>query len=52
VTGQGIRQIIDIGTRIPTAPNTREIARQVSPSVRAAYIDNDPIVAAHAGTPS
>ena len=46
---QGIRQIIDVGTGIPTSPNTHEIAHSVSPDVRVAYIDNDPIVATHAG---
>lgn len=45
----GIRQIIDIGTGIPTSPNTHEIAHAISPDVRIAYIDNDPIVATHAG---
>ncbi|WP_225849452.1 SAM-dependent methyltransferase [Streptomyces sp. HPF1205] len=44
----GVRQIIDIGTGIPTSPNTHEIAHAVSPDVRVAYIDNDPIVARHA----
>jgi hypothetical protein len=48
VADAGIRQIIDIGTGIPTSPNTHEIAQSVSPDVRVAYIDNDPIVAAHA----
>ncbi len=45
----GIRQIIDIGTGIPTSPNTHEVARESSPDVRVAYVDNDPIVATHAG---
>ncbi|MBZ6478163.1 SAM-dependent methyltransferase [Streptomyces griseocarneus] len=45
----GIRQIIDIGTGIPTSPNTHEVAREIDPGVRVAYIDNDPIVATHAG---
>jgi hypothetical protein len=45
----GVRQIIDIGTGIPTSPNTHEIAHAIDPSVRVAYIDNDPIVATHAG---
>ncbi|MCL2729412.1 MAG: SAM-dependent methyltransferase [Actinomycetia bacterium] len=45
----GVRQIIDIGTGIPTSPNTHEIAHAISPDVRVAYIDNDPIVATHAG---
>lgn len=45
----GIRQIIDIGTGIPTSPNTHEVAREVADGVRVAYVDNDPIVATHAG---
>ncbi|KJY41323.1 hypothetical protein VR41_13130 [Streptomyces sp. NRRL B-1568] len=45
----GIRQIIDIGTGIPTSPNTHEVAREAAPGVRVAYVDNDPIVATHAG---
>ncbi|MFI1094244.1 SAM-dependent methyltransferase [Streptomyces sp. NPDC020917] len=45
----GVRQIIDIGTGIPTSPNTHEIAHSISPDVRVAYVDNDPIVATHAG---
>jgi S-adenosyl methyltransferase len=45
----GVRQFIDIGTGIPTAPNTHQVAQGVSPDVRVAYVDNDPIVATHAG---
>jgi len=45
----GVRQIIDIGTGIPTSPNTHEVAHAVSKDVRVAYVDNDPIVATHAG---
>ncbi|MFH8788047.1 SAM-dependent methyltransferase [Streptomyces roseoverticillatus] len=45
----GVRQIIDIGTGIPTSPNTHEVAREIAPDVRVAYVDNDPIVATHAG---
>lgn len=45
----GIRQIIDIGTGIPTSPNTHEVAREVAPDTRVVYVDNDPIVATHAG---
>lgn len=45
----GIRQIIDIGTGIPTSPNTHEVAQGLSADVRVAYVDNDPIVATHAG---
>ena len=44
----GIRQFLDIGTGIPTAPNTHEIAQTVSPDCRVVYVDNDPIVLAHA----
>ena len=49
VREHGIRQIIDIGTGIPTLPNTHELARSEAPDVRVAYVDNDPIVATHAG---
>ncbi|MGK5533533.1 SAM-dependent methyltransferase [Streptomyces sp. URMC 129] len=49
VTRRGIRQIIDVGTGIPTSPNTHEVARSVDPDVRVAYVDNDPIVSAYAG---
>ncbi|WP_329138074.1 SAM-dependent methyltransferase [Streptomyces sp. NBC_01476] len=49
LTESGIRQFIDIGTGIPTSPNTHEIAQSVAPDARVAYIDNDPIVATHAG---
>jgi hypothetical protein len=45
----GIRQIIDIGTGIPAAPNTHQVAHRVSPDIRVAYVDNDPIVATYAG---
>ncbi|MCQ4082428.1 SAM-dependent methyltransferase [Streptomyces sp. RB6PN25] len=48
VANQGIDQIIDIGTGIPTSPNTHEVARKVSPGACVAYVDNDPIVATHA----
>ncbi|MEU6114552.1 SAM-dependent methyltransferase [Streptomyces sp. NPDC047117] len=49
VVSDGIRQIIDIGTGIPTSPNTHEVARQIAQDVRVAYVDNDPIVATYAG---
>jgi hypothetical protein len=45
----GIRQFIDIGTGIPTSPNTHEVAQSVVPDARVVYVDNDPIVATHAG---
>ncbi len=44
----GIRQIIDVGTGIPAAGNVHEVAAQVAPGTRVAYIDNDPIVHVHA----
>lgn len=44
---QGIRQFIDIGSGLPTAGSTHEIARQVIPSARVVYIDIDPVVLAH-----
>ncbi|GAB1339446.1 SAM-dependent methyltransferase [Streptomyces sp. E-15] len=47
VVGSGVRQILDIGTGLPTSPNVHEVAQQVAPDVRVAYVDNDPIVAAH-----
>ncbi|MFF7652247.1 SAM-dependent methyltransferase [Streptomyces sp. NPDC007983] len=48
VVASGVRQIIDLGTGIPTSPNTHEVAREIAPETRVVYIDNDPIVAAHA----
>jgi hypothetical protein len=44
----GIRQIIDIGTGIPTAGNVHEVAGGVAPGTRVVYVDNDPIVHVHA----
>jgi len=49
VVGSGVRQILDIGTGLPTPPNVHETAQEVAPDVRVAYVDNDPIVNAHAG---
>jgi hypothetical protein len=43
----GVRQILDVGTGLPTAPNVHQIARAVAPGTRVAYVDNDPIVSAH-----
>jgi S-adenosyl methyltransferase len=40
----GVRQFVDIGTGIPSAGNVHEVAGQVAPGARVAYIDNDPIV--------
>jgi hypothetical protein len=44
----GIRQFLDIGTGIPTAGNTHEVAQEAAPDSRVVYVDNDPIVLAHA----
>ncbi len=44
----GIRQFLDIGTGIPSAGNTHEVAQGVAPESRIVYVDNDPIVLAHA----
>ncbi len=45
---RGIRQFLDIGTGIPTANNTHEVAQSVAPECRIVYVDNDPVVLAHA----
>jgi SAM-dependent methyltransferase len=44
----GVRQFLDIGTGIPAADNTHEVAQDVAPECRVVYVDNDPIVLAHA----
>ncbi|MFC4494406.1 SAM-dependent methyltransferase [Streptomyces ovatisporus] len=44
----GIRQFLDIGTGLPTADNTHEVAQRVAPESRVVYVDNDPIVLVHA----
>ena len=44
----GIRQFLDIGTGLPTENNTHEAAQSVAPDSRVVYVDNDPIVMAHA----
>jgi SAM-dependent methyltransferase len=48
VAAGGVRQFIDIGAGLPTAVNTHDIAREVDPGARVAYVDNDPIVISHA----
>ncbi|MFF8954516.1 SAM-dependent methyltransferase [Streptomyces sp. NPDC014894] len=45
---RGIRQFLDIGTGLPTAENTHEVAQRIAPDSRVVYVDNDPIVLAHA----
>jgi O-methyltransferase involved in polyketide biosynthesis len=44
----GIRQFLDLGTGIPTSPNVHEIAQATASDTRVVYVDNDPIVLAHA----
>jgi len=44
----GIRQFLDIGTGLPTADNTHQIAQQVAPESKVVYVDNDPLVLVHA----
>ena len=44
----GIRQFLDIGTGIPAANNTHEVAQRDAPESRVVYVDNDPVVLAHA----
>jgi S-adenosyl methyltransferase len=46
----GISQFLDIGTGLPTASNTHEVAQAAVPGARIVYVDNDPIVLAHART--
>lgn len=53
---EGITQFLDIGTGLPSADNTHEVAQRVAPDARVVYVDNDPLVLAHAqallvGTP-
>ncbi|ADP79975.1 SAM-dependent methyltransferase [Pseudofrankia inefficax] len=45
---RGIRQFLDIGTGVPSADNTHEVAQRAAPDARVVYADNDPIVLAHA----
>ncbi|MDP9794507.1 hypothetical protein J2S43_003019 [Catenuloplanes nepalensis] len=44
----GIRQFLDIGTGLPTMENTHEVAQRAVPDARIVYVDNDPLVLAHA----
>jgi len=48
VTEAGIRQFLDIGTGLPSADNTHQVAQRAAPESRVVYVDNDPIVLAHA----
>jgi S-adenosyl methyltransferase len=44
----GIRQFLDVGTGLPTANNTHQVAQRIAPTARVVYVDNDPLVLAHA----
>jgi S-adenosyl methyltransferase len=44
----GIRQFLDIGTGLPTTNSVHEVAQRIAPSSRVVYVDNDPLVLAHA----
>lgn len=47
IAEQGIDQFLDIGSGLPTAQNTHEVAQEVNPDAKVVYVDNDPIVLAH-----
>ena len=44
----GVRQFLDIGTGLPSANNTHEVAQRIAPESRIVYVDNDPLVLVHA----
>ena len=44
----GVRQFLDVGTGLPTADNTHQVAQRAAPTSRIVYVDNDPLVLAHA----
>jgi hypothetical protein len=48
VDNLGLRQFLDIGTGLPTADNTHEVAQRIAPDARIVYVDNDPLVLVHA----
>ena len=48
VAESGVRQFLDIGTGLPTADNTHQVAQRVTPDARVVYVDNDPLVMVHA----
>jgi hypothetical protein len=48
VTEAGIRQFLDVGTGLPTANNTHQVAQSIAPESRIVYVDNDPLVLVHA----
>jgi hypothetical protein len=44
----GTRQLLDIGSGLPTAENVHEIAQRIAPATKVVYLDNDPVVLSHA----
>ncbi|MFE9993794.1 SAM-dependent methyltransferase [Streptomyces avermitilis] len=48
VAEAGIRQFLDVGTGLPTVDNTHEVAQGIAPESRIVYVDNDPMILAHA----
>ncbi|WP_026341198.1 SAM-dependent methyltransferase [Actinomadura atramentaria] len=48
VEDAGVRQFLDVGTGLPTADNTHEMAQRLAPDARIVYVDNDPLVLSHA----
>jgi O-methyltransferase involved in polyketide biosynthesis len=48
VAAQGVAQFLDLGSGLPTTANTHEVAQQVIPRARVAYVDLDPMVVIHA----
>jgi S-adenosyl methyltransferase len=44
----GVRQFLDVGTGLPTADNTHQVAQRVAPDAKVVYVDNDPLVLVHA----
>ncbi|GII97031.1 SAM-dependent methyltransferase [Sinosporangium siamense] len=48
VSEAGVRQFLDVGTGLPTVDNTHEVAQRANPECRIVYVDNDPLVLAHA----
>jgi hypothetical protein len=48
LAAQGVRQFVDIGSGLPTAQNTHEVAQASDPACRVVYVDNDPVVLSHA----
>jgi len=47
----GVRQFLDIGTGLPTADNTHQVAQRIAPEARIVYVDNDPMVLAPRACP-